>query len=404
MSIPRVLTINACDTVQGDVNMLLLALANVEADALQFYAASVPRGDVFSRLSSQPHVHVIPLEMGEAEARSPRRSGKPARILEMGLAVPRLLQVIRHYKIDVIYTIDRTVAPRLASIVTRLTGCPFVLNAQYPLYPTIRRINSVVVKQATRILVPSDFLLAHYPPSIVDPRRVIKVPNAIQIERYDPNLSDEGVRQQLGVEADAPIVVMAGRLSPFKGQDDLVKAAHIILQQRPNVYFFIAGGDTNEGIYTLGPQATSFKAVLQGLIGQYGLEHRVKLVGHYPDLPALMGAATIATMPSWEEPFGLVALEAMAMAKPVIATRAGGVPEFVMDGKTGLLIPPRDPQALARAVLELLDDPARGRAMGRQGRQRVEELYTAQRYAESISRVLHDAMAAGRQAGAKSRA
>jgi glycosyltransferase involved in cell wall biosynthesis len=93
-------------------------------------------------------------------------------------------------------------------------------------------------------------------------------------------------------------------------------------------------------------------------------------------------------MPSWEEPFGLVALEGMAMRKPVVATRAGGVPEFVQDGQTGVLVPPRDPDALAEALLALIADPARARAIGARGRRHVEDAYTERHYVDNVRRVL----------------
>jgi glycosyltransferase involved in cell wall biosynthesis len=105
-----------------------------------------------------------------------------------------------------------------------------------------------------------------------------------------------------------------------------------------------------------------------------------------------MATANVVAMPSWEEPFSLVALEAVATAKPVVATRAGGVPEFVLGGETGLLIPPRDPQALAEALIKLIDNPQLACAMGQKGRLRVEKLFTAQRYAKDVAQILSDAL------------
>jgi glycosyltransferase involved in cell wall biosynthesis len=222
-------------------------------------------------------------------------------------------------------------------------------------------------------------------------RRVVKIPNAIQVERYDPDIDTAAVRRSLGIVPGAPVVAMAGRLSPFKGQADLIRAAATILKVRPDTSFLIAGHDTTEGTLIHGPNATSYRSILDDLITELGVGDRVRLIGYVADLPALMASADVVAMPSWEEPFGLVALEGMAMAKPVVATHAGGVPEFIDHGATGLLIPPRDPAALAAAVLELLIDPRRAKTMGQRARWAVGERHSARVYATSVTRVLQEA-------------
>ncbi|HEY7495263.1 MAG TPA: glycosyltransferase family 4 protein, partial [Candidatus Tectomicrobia bacterium] len=89
----------------------------------------------------------------------------------------------------------------------------------------------------------------------------------------------------------------------------------------------------------------------------------------------------VFVFPSYLEGLGTAVLDAMALRKPVVATRAGGIPEAVQDGITGLLVPPRDPEALAEAVLHLLRHPEQGRALGEAGRKRVEQHFTAERMA-----------------------
>lgn len=386
---PKLLVLNACDTPEGDVNMLLLALANFPPDAFEVYAASVPRGQVAGLLRERVGDRFIPVEMGGAEARPSGAEGRAWRAHALAGAIATLVTRVRRERIDALYAIDRTVAPIVAAAVARLTGRPFILSAHYPFYPTGGRAARFAIRQAARIHVDTHFLRAHYPPAVADPSRVVVIPCAIQIERYDPSIDATAARAELGVPAGVPLVAMAGRLSPYKGQDALIEATPRVLAAHPDACVLIAGHDTTDAMHTHGPSATRFAPILSDMIRTRDLDERVRLVGYVPSLPRFYAAATLAAMPSWEEPFGLVALEAMAMARPVVATRAGGVPEFITDGEVGLLIPPRDPTALADAILRLLADPARAAAMGRAGRARVEACYSASPYAEAVARLIY---------------
>lgn len=399
MAPPRVLVINACGLVGGDIAMMLLGLSHLDENAFEVFAISIPRGFIYESLQAIPSVkQVVPMELGGGELRPAHRQGKRARLLETGSAVLQITRFVWREHIDLIYAIDRGIAPHIAQVVSRLTRRPFVLSAHFTHYPAESSRNRAVVRQARLIHGPSDHLLDFYRPYVAHPERLVKTLNALEIEHYDPTFSGERMRQDLGIDAETPIVLLAGRLSPFKGQDDLIEAARHILKERPDVHFVLAGTDTNEGTFTHGSQATSFRVVLEQLIAKYDLGHRAHLIGRYskmadeyPNLQTLLAAATVCTMPSWGESFGLVALEAMAMGKPVVATRAGGVLEFIIDGETGLLVPPRDPQSLARALLELIHHPDQARLMGMKGRQQVETLFTADLYGKRITHVLRAA-------------
>jgi glycogen(starch) synthase len=143
--------------------------------------------------------------------------------------------------------------------------------------------------------------------------------------------------------------VLAGRIEWEKGGDVAVRALPRIRQRRPGTQLVLAGS---------GSQRPS----LTELADQNHVAHAVHFAGHLDEgeLAALLGAADVALVPSSYEPFGMVALEASASGTPVIAGAAGGLPEVVASGETGLLVPPRDPAALADAVVQLLDDPAFG--------------------------------------------
>jgi glycosyltransferase involved in cell wall biosynthesis len=389
----NLVVVNAAASLEGDVNMLLVALEHLDPAAFRVTAVSIPRGAAYEHLRARYGVHTIPMELGGVEGRT---VGRARRLAEIANALRRIAALPVAGRADVLVSLDRTVSARLASASSWLTGTPFVLSAHYPLYPAGGPLNRAVLRSARRIVAHSEFLASRLRPFVSGDDRIVIVPNAVELERYVPDRGRDELRREHGIDPATPLVVMAGRLSRFKGQDDLIEAAAIIARVRPDVRFVIAGHDTNE--VAPGSPFVGYRPHLEQLIAERGLGTQVRLAGYVADLPTFIGAGDITAMPSWEEPFGLVALEAMAMARPVVATRAGGVPEFVIDREHGLLVPPRDPQALAGALLELLADPELARELGRRGRRRVELAHTAERYSATVGRVLYDAV--GRTVGA----
>ena len=118
-----------------------------------------------------------------------------------------------------------------------------------------------------------------------------------------------------------------------------------------------------------------YKQELRQIVEKLGLAQDVIFTGFRRDIPELLAAFDVLVLPSLEEAFGRVVIEAMACAKPVVATRGGGLPEIIRDKETGLLVPVKDPQAIAGAVLQLLADKALARQMGLSGRKRAEEMF-----------------------------
>ncbi len=373
----RLLVISGFGNVEGDVYTLLLALRYLPADLFEITVVTKPRGEVYRQLQRMHHLRLIPLEMGGSEARASERGGRVADLLEFGSASARIAHLVRRERMDLIYSIDRGVAPQLAALVSRVSGCPLVLNAAYPFYPHNGRAARFVLRQATMVHAHSQFLYNRLLPYVRGAAHMRIVPNGIDVSAYDPTLPVAAARAALGVPAASPVVVMMGRLNEYKGQDDLIRAAALVRSAWPEAHFLIAGR---------GPE--HIRQGLERLIAEQGVGDRVRLVGYVPSLPALLAAASVVAMPSWEEPFGLVALEGMAMAKPVVATRAGGVPEFLRDGESGILTEPRNPADLARAISELLADPERAEEMGRAGRQQVEQHYTERHYIDSVTQTL----------------
>lgn len=216
----------------------------------------------------------------------------------------------------------------------------------------------------------------------IAPRDVVLVPNGIAARAPNPS---RDVRRELGIARGTPVVGSVGMLRAEKRFDILVWAAAELVARRPEACVLIAGE---------GPE----RARLEALVAELGLSHSVRLLGARDDVPDVLAAVDVAVTCSDFEGAPLSVLEYMEAALPVVATRVGGLPHLIQDGVHGLLVPRRDPSALAEALDALVGDPARGRAMGAAGRARrrtefdldvmvarVEELYE-RLYANSGSR------------------
>jgi glycosyltransferase involved in cell wall biosynthesis len=174
------------------------------------------------------------------------------------------------------------------------------------------------------------------------------------------------VRAELGAAADTPIVGAFAHLSVKKGHRELVRAAEILLRRTPAAQFWCFGE---------GPLRTELEETAKTL----GIADRFRVFGFRRDVPDLMHAIDVMCLPSHREPFGQVYVEAALAEKPVIACNAGGAPEIVVHGETGLLVPPperpgaKQPAsniaALAEAISTIFEDRRRASAMGRKGRE-----------------------------------
>jgi glycogen(starch) synthase len=183
----------------------------------------------------------------------------------------------------------------------------------------------------------------------VDAGELTDVPNAVDPPAWQSTPDQRrAMRARMDIPDDVPLIVLAGRIEWEKGGDVAVQALPFV-RRHDNVRLVLAGS---------GSQRPS----LTELAAEHGVADAVHFAGHLDEgeLAALLAAADVALVPSSYEPFGMVALEASASGTPVIAGAAGGLPEVVTSGETGLLVPPRNPVALAEAIVQLLDNPAYG--------------------------------------------
>jgi glycosyltransferase involved in cell wall biosynthesis len=203
-------------------------------------------------------------------------------------------------------------------------------------------------------------------------RSVHVIHPGVDLERFSPGSADPAVRAQLTAAPEAPLVGIVGRVDPRKGVGVLVEAMAQLEGPAADARLAVVG---DVGIGTAEDTA-ALRASADRLLGD-----RIRFVGRRRDVPEVLRALDVLVSASYAEPFGRAVLEAQASGVPVIGTRSGGVPEFVEDGRTGLLVPPRHAAALAAALQRLLGDEALRERLARAGREQAERRFgLADRY------------------------
>ncbi|MGH7393721.1 MAG: glycosyltransferase, partial [Candidatus Rokuibacteriota bacterium] len=174
--------------------------------------------------------------------------------------------------------------------------------------------------------------------------KIVVVPNGCDLSRFAPGRDREAVRRELGLEGQTPVAGVVGRLESQKGHEWLLQAWPAVLREMPDARLLVVGDG-------------SLRDALEAQARRAGVAPSVVFTGFRADVPRLLDALDVLVLPSLYEGMPLTAIEAAAMARPVVATAVDGTPEVVHDGETGFLVPPADAPALARAVGAVLRDP-----------------------------------------------
>jgi len=195
----------------------------------------------------------------------------------------------------------------------------------------------------------------------VPAERVRMLPNWIDPERFKPADRD-AARAMFRVRSNI-VVACIGQMTPAKGQEEFVRAAASLARIRTDVEFVVAGSEHDEG--------KPFTRHLAGLSESLGLRERVRFLGHVSHIAELLAAVDIVVVPSWDEGFSLVTIEAMAARRAVLASNVGGIAGIIKDNVTGLMFPPRDIHALTDKLLWLVSDAPLRERLSVQGQRDV---------------------------------
>jgi D-inositol-3-phosphate glycosyltransferase len=202
----------------------------------------------------------------------------------------------------------------------------------------------------------------------VPQEKVTVIPLGTDLQQFNPShYNRDEARSFFGLPHKGYTIGVLGRLDKLKGQHILLRAMPEVLKQHPDVMVLIAGDET--------AGEHGYKEYLMRLCRSLKIERNIKYIPFTDDVPHLMSALDVFVLPSFSETYGLVVVEAMAMERPIIATNAGGLPEIITNGKTGLLIQPRDATAVARAIHRVLSDAALRVSLGHFAREEALRRY-----------------------------
>jgi glycosyltransferase involved in cell wall biosynthesis len=215
-----------------------------------------------------------------------------------------------------------------------------------------------------------------------DASKIAVIRNGVDLTRFDTLPPPLDLRRELGVPDDAPLVGVVSRLTRLKGLEHFLEAAAIVRSRVPKAHFIVAGETS--------PMDRHYLGELQQYAARCQVAGCVTFAGLRTDVPAVLGSLTVSVMPSLNEALSNVVLESMAAGAPTVATRVGGTPEAVLDGVTGILVPPADSAAMADAIVHLLNDRQLASHLGHAARARIADQFSVRRMVRATEELYTD--------------
>ena len=338
-----------------------------------------------------PRVCVLQERDGNPVAEQIRQLGIPVDLLPVSRLrnpgnLPRLWRYLRRHRIDLAHT-QLEFANTLGTLAARMGGIPAVCTLHT--FDNLaeggragRRIRLMwwALRHFSRriIAVSEEIRQYHIQAARFDPERVVTLYNGIDLARF--RCPPGAARAGLGIPPDVPLLLTVAVLRQPKGIQYMLAALPEVLAAVPQAWYLVVG----DGAYA---------GALRQAARQYGVAERVIFAGARPDVPQLLAASDLFVLPTLLDALPTVLIEALAAGKPVVASRVGGVPEIVSDGRSGLLVPPAQPDALARACIQLLQARDLAERMGRAGRETAGQKFDIRRQAARLGELYLEALA-----------
>lgn len=298
--------------------------------------------------------------------------------------VTDLVKIIKRDRIDVLHChgYGATTFGRIAGL---LTGTPALVH-EHMVDSNIPQYQKAVDKLLARYTARGIAISKAVSDFMTGPRGLKRdsmevVYNSIPDEFFREITDEEKdtVIARYNIPKTVPIVGIVGRLDPIKGHDDFLSAAVIISGEFPDAHFVIVGDG-------------ELRDALQQQAKSTGMDKQIQFVGHCDDVLPIVSLFDVFVSTSLSEGLGMAHIEAMAQGKPVVATAVGGVPEIIEDKQSGLLVPPRRPDKLARAVIKVLKDKSLQTNLGDNALRRIKDNFTIQRSIDNLSRIYHEVL------------
>lgn len=370
----RILVVIGALDLGGAESHLAQVLPRLARDGFEIAVHTLTGRGALASALEKAGVRVIAPPGSEKGSKSGGFAGRASRAARAGLSLARFMRSwkpdIVHFFLPEAYLVGAPIA-RVVSSAKRVVSRRS-LNDYQVKRPALARLERALHASMQALLGNSAAVTAQLIAEGAPAPRVHLIRNGIDLARFERPRARAALRAELGTSPDTVAIACVANLIPYKGHADLIDAL-ARMPRDPPWELWCAGRDDGIG------RALADRAA--------GLGGRVKFLGARDDVPDLLAAADIGVLASHEEGFPNAVLEAMAARLPVVATRAGGIPEAIDDGKTGLLVPVRDPAALGAALVRLIGDAALRRRMGAAGRARVEAEFALDACAVAYARL-----------------
>jgi len=371
----RILYVNNCSRLYGAENSLMQLVGGL--DRRQFEPlATIPGPGPLADTLARAGVPVLYAPM--VRPRLTRNPFSLARLAAATLAsVLVIARQVRRRGAALVHANSTSVLPT-AGAAAALAGVPCVwhvrgLRFRRPLMRPYAALADAAVAVSHDVLRASGLR-----PGVRPELHVVH--NAIDADAFARQARPGSIRAELGVASGEPLLAVVAQLVPWKGHRRFLRALALVRRQWPHAVAVLAG----DASLACSPR---YADELQEMADSLGLGRAVRFLGYRGDVAGVMADADVLVVPSDAEPFGRVALEAMAVGTPVVAVGRGGLPEVVQDGVTGGLTRDLSPEALADAIGRMLSDPEARAAMGRAGYRRVRDVFGLEDHVERICRI-----------------
>ncbi len=384
----RVLYVAHVPTISGAELSLLTLINNLDRARVQPLLICPATGPLLDRARE------LGIETAIVHMPYPMRTANPLRLTQLFLAwlmaTIQLYWLIRSRGINLVHA-NLFVSLLYVLVPARLNHVPIIWHHRSILkrYRTTQFVVRICGRMVTAIIAISQAVRQSLLETGIPPQKIVVIYNPVELRDFDRQFVDPVLRSELGLTDDIKLIGIVGRLTAWKGHEDFFEAAKQVVAQMDHVRFVVVGDvQRPDNVFSEALAAeVAYKWHIQQLPERLGISRYVIFLGWRLDIHSVMRSLDILVNASWSEPFGRTIIEAMAMGVPVVATNVGGPSEIIENGVTGLLVPPRNPSALAQALLWLLHNNQQVQPLVAAAQQQAREMFDAIAITEQVMRL-----------------
>ena len=286
------------------------------------------------------------------------------------------LRLLRNSHIQIIHS-DHPTHTFYMGICARILRVPLIWHTRVSFRSRLDPVNLLL---ATRVICVSKAVADRFLIRDRVSAKVLIIYNGVDYHKFRPE-RENGIGKELGLSQSEKVITTIGQMKPEKGMHDFIESAKLISERNTHCRFLMAGTGNDNSL-----------TAIKNLVVSYGLQDHFSCLGFRTDVKSILNATDIFVLASYVEGFPRVVIEAMSCGKPVVGTNVQGVREAVEDGVTGLLVPPRDPESLAKAILNLIEDDRKAKRMGAAGRERVKRFFSIESNVSKVDRLYQETL------------